>query len=190
MDMDTHIAQGKHNDLISDRKQGSVNKTKAVAMVSTALVQVKHIQITLNVGAFICTYWFVCSLFFFATKMAKHSTLLVIIWENLVRIWFHIDILLKLYYMHQIQPSKLVFLCLSSFPTVELERGQVIYVIFVLLTFLCAWSICWDVPCCGRAISDKGKTVYLVQDTCSMSPSLCTPSCSFCFSSSSKPCHI
>jgi len=53
--------------------------------------------------------------------------------------------------MNQIQPSYAVFLCLSSFSysLVELEKGQVIYVIFVPL-----------------AMSDKGKTIYLGQNTC------------------------
>lgn len=75
----------------------------------------------------------------------------------------YIDILHTFYHMIQIQPSYLFFFLLKQF---FLQRGQVIYVIFVLLSFLCAWNICWDVHCCGRAIRDKGKTVYLVQNTC------------------------
>jgi len=39
------FVQGKHQDLIDDRKQGSFNKTRDVA-----------IQITDNVGVLICDY--------------------------------------------------------------------------------------------------------------------------------------
>lgn len=128
-------------------------------------------------------YWLVCSLQSLARKMAKHSKLVWIL--NFFLIWSKFDSKLTpctIFFITLIRSSLRVFLCLSSFSysLVELERGQVINVISVLLSFLCAWSICWDVPCCRRAISDKGKTVYLGQNTCGMSPSLSSPSYAFC----------